>query len=555
MEAVGAQTPRTQTQCNGQVISEVVIRSHGPSFGGVFERSPFLGRLVTSMHVVTAPTVIDNLVLLKRGQVCSPRLRRETERVLRAQPFLADANVTAFADGVDAVRVEVVTIDEPSLFGSIGVGGQSPYLRALTVGNANYRGMGIEAALGWREGYGYRDTFLGRYRNYQLFDRPYQMAVEGARRDHGADAMFAVTSPFLSDVQRSAWRFSSGASEVLIPFRSPGEARRSIGLRRLHIDLGGMLRRGEAGRFILAGASFSTERSVPSTGGVLVTDTGLVRDPSGALDDRFTTQRSTRLNLLFGASHVNFLRVTGFDALSGSQDVQRGIQAGVTIGRSLPMASSPQDELFGAFHLYGGVGAARSFAAAELFGEGRRAPGAEKWDALLVSGRLAWYLRPHSRHTLTASAEYGAGWRQRVPFQLALGDRRGGVRGYERAELGGASRLVTRLEERWRVGNIRGSGDAGIALFVDAGRVWAGDAVLGQDSDYLTSVGVGLLAAIPPGSRRTWRLDVAFPLQRDAGARWGIRVTNEDRTRLFWNEPGDVRHTRDRTATTSIFSW
>lgn len=553
--AAEAQTPRTQAQCNGQVITEVVIRAHAPSYGGVFARSPFLGRLVTSLHVVTAPEVVENLVLLKRGDRCSALLRRETERVLRAQPFLADAFVTAFPDGPDAVRIEVATIDEPSAVGSIGVRGAPPYVRALTLGNNNLQGRGVETAVGWREGYGYRDTFLGRYTNYQLFDRPFQMSVEAARRDHGADASFEVTNPFLSDVQRSAWRFASGASEMLIPFRSPGEERRSIGLRRQHLDLGGMLRRGAAGRFVLAGASFSTERAIPSTGGVLVTDTGLVRDPSGALDGRFVTQRSTRLNVLLGASRVNFLRVTGFDALSGSQDIQRGVQVGLTLGRSLPIAGSPPNELFAAANLYAGAGSSRSFAAMELIGEGRHAPHADRWDALLVSGRVASYLRPHPRHTVIASAEYGAARRQRVPFQFALGDRRGGARGYERAELGGAARLVTRLEERWRVGNIRGTADAGVALFLDAGRLWAGDAVLGQNTGYLSSVGVGLLAAIPPGSRRTWRLDVAFPLQRDAGARWGIRITNDDRTRAFWPEPGDVRHTRDRMAGTSIFSW
>ena len=81
------QAPRTQVACNGQIISEIVIRSHAPSYGGLFERSVVLGRLVTWMHVATAPSVIRNFVQLKEGAPCSSFLR----------------------------RVEITTVDEPSV--------------------------------------------------------------------------------------------------------------------------------------------------------------------------------------------------------------------------------------------------------------------------------------------------------------------------------------------------------------------------------------------------------------------------------------------------------
>jgi hypothetical protein len=107
-----------------------------------------------------------------------------------------------------------------------------------------------------------------------------------------------------------------------------------------------------------------------------------------------------------------------------------------------------------------------------------------------------------------------------LPFQLALGDPRGGVRGYEDAELGGAARLVTRLEERWRIGNIRGTGDLGAAFFAEVGKLWAGDAPFGRTTGYLPSVGVALLA-VPP--RRPPHLATRHrrSAQRTAGARVG----------------------------------
>ena len=91
--------------------------------------------LATAVHSTTQPRIVENLVMLRVGERCNILLRRETERLLRAQPYLAEASVAAFADGADGVRVEVVTVDEPSMRGSVGVSSATPWLRALSAGN------------------------------------------------------------------------------------------------------------------------------------------------------------------------------------------------------------------------------------------------------------------------------------------------------------------------------------------------------------------------------------------------------------------------------------
>jgi hypothetical protein len=534
------------------MITAVVVQTLPPSYGGLFSRSPALGRLVSSLHSTTAERPVRNLVLLRPGERCSILLRRETERLLRAQPFIADASVTAYPDGPDAVRVEVVTVDEPSVIGSLGVSGKDPWLRALKVGSANLRGLGVSALAGWRDGGFYRDTWQARYSNFQLFSQPVQMHLTAIRRDHGYEATAQVAYPFFTDLQPRAWRLAGGASEDLIPFRSPGQAPVSLGVRRQFGDVGAVARIGNPGSLAIVGGSISAERGTPDGQAVFVTDTGLVADTGSALRQRYDRFRSTRLNLLLGYRYVNFLRVSGFDALTGSQDVRRGVQAALTIGRGLPVEGADRDEVFVSGNLYGGVGSAASFAGLEVLAEGRRMASGD-WEALLLSGRFGVYLRPHPRHTWTGSLEYSAGRGQWLPFQLALGDPRGGVRGYEDAEIGGAARLVARLEERWRIGNIRGTGDMGVAFFAETGKLWAGDAPSGRTTGYLPSLGVAVLAAVPPRSRRIWRMDIAFPLERTAGAQWRFRITNEDRTRSFWNEPNDVRRNRERSGLVTAF--
>jgi outer membrane protein assembly factor BamA len=61
--------------------------------------------------------------------------------------------------------------------------------------------------------------------------------------------------------------------------------------------------------------------------------------------------------------------------------------------------------------------------------------------------------------------------------------------------------------------------DVGSTLFVDAGYMWPGDAPYGRDSGWRASAGAGLRFSFPAGSRTTYRIDVAFPIQPDAGAR------------------------------------
>ena len=378
-----------------------------------------------------------------------------------------------------------------------------------------------------------------------------QFHARAIRRDHGFDATALVAYPFFTDLQRRAWRAAGGISDDLIPFHSPDQEPVSLGVEREFFALGAVTRIGSPGRLLIAGGGISMEQATPDDLGVFVTDTGLVSDTSSELRSRYRPYHSARLNAIVGYRQVNFLRVSGFDALSGAQDLRRGVQATLAIGHGFPVGNA-DEELFVSGNIYGGVGSAVSFAGLEMMGEGRKMASGE-WEAILVSGRLGAYLRPHPRHTIEGNLEYSAGHRQWLPFQLALGDRRGGVRGYDDAELGGATRLVARLEERWRVGNIRGTADAGVAFFTEVGRMWAGDAPFGVTTGYLPSVGVAFLAAVPPRSRRVWRVDFAMPLQKTAGAQFAMRFSYEDRTRRFWNEPNDVLRNRERSALVNAF--
>jgi hypothetical protein len=105
------------------------------------------------------------------------------------------------------------------------------------------------------------------------------------------------------------------------------------------------------------------------------------------------------------------------------------------------------------------------------------------------------------------------------------------------------------------LGNVRGNADAGVAFLAEAGRMWAGDVPFGQTTPTKYAIGTSLLAALPPGSHRLWRLDLMLPLDRDGGAHLELRLRTEDQTRIFWREPRDVERSRERSLPQRIFQW
>ena len=72
-------------------------------------------QIVRSIHVTTKPELIRRFLLLDEGRPCSELRRAESERILRAQPFLADASVLAFPNDKGGVDLEVRTIDVLSI--------------------------------------------------------------------------------------------------------------------------------------------------------------------------------------------------------------------------------------------------------------------------------------------------------------------------------------------------------------------------------------------------------------------------------------------------------
>jgi len=544
------------TGCAGQPISDIVVITQPPFTERLPQRLEWVRRTVRRTHVNTRDEVIRRFLLMKVGQACNQIRRAESERILRAQPFLVDARIRVYDDEAGGVRLEVETRDDFSVIFAPLLQLQSPLLRGMRFGESNLGGSATLAAINWRDGRAYNDVLGAQLENYAFGRGRNEFRLSAQRNRLGQDMRLEVVRPYYTDLQRYAWIGSLGGTREPIEFRRGDLPRNALTVRREFANVGAVQRVGPVGRLRLVGASITREVQRTGDRTFLLTPDGVRADTTEAALPTFRPQRVVRVNALLGVRALRFVPVQGFDALTGVQDVRVGMQLGLIAGRSFVVRQARDRDHFVAANLYTGYGGARSFMALQAVSEGRYDRDAKAWDNFVTSGRLAWYFRPAVRQTTVIASEWSAGRDMRVPFQLSLADRDGGLMGHRDSRQAGARRLVFRAEQRLVVPTRLNVADVGFAGFAEAGRLWADQSVpYSMSTPWRGAVGVSVLAAVPPRSRRLWRVDFALPVSADPQRRFEVRLSNVDRSRVFWNDPRDVQAGRERTAPTSLFTW
>jgi hypothetical protein len=528
--------------CRGQRIDSIHV--------------PVVGNVVRETHVVTRPDVVKRYLLFRVGERCTPLRAAESERILRAQPFLADADIVAIPNNRGGITVEVTTIDEASIILGGSVSSSAPAVRSARVGSANLAGLGIATSFGWGHHPVLADRVEFRLTDYQFAGRPYVLGLVSLRDALGWEQDGELTLPFRTDVQRFAWRARLGERRDHALFAERDSGRVALAFAREYAELGAIGRLGPPGKLTLFGFAVTHERAWPDTMPKRLNDQGLFADTAVALFGRFAETRATRANVLLGVRGIRFMRARALDALRGSQDVPMGLQFGTLVGRAIDPRAGNDDDLFIASDLYAGFGTPRFLYRLQAQAEGRRSFDQSLWDGLVGSARLIGYARVGNRRTQSLSLEWSGTARVLVPHALSLGLHDGGLRGLADSRDVGGRRAVARLAEQIYLGAPFDFGDFGFSVFSDAGKLWRGDVPYGVETPIRASAGVSVLLAVPMRSTRMWRLEFAAPLNREPGtSRWELRLSHADRTSFFWKEPADISGARARAVPASIYNW
>lgn len=553
-----------RTECRGQVIDEIVLVAKPPLFRA---RLPdfvpsaraieqFVGQAQSRFHSATRPEAVRPFLQLLEGMPCDERRRSESERILRAQSYIADARLAVYERGTGHVLLIVETSDEVAIVGDVRPRLRDPYVARMRLGNGNVYGMGVRAVAGFTDGDGFRHGWSGEVTKFAAFGRPIVLSAQGAREPLAMRWQLDASRPFLTDFQRYAWAASAGVWDGYFNFRRPDSLDLALPADRRWGSVGGIARVGPPGNLFLLGSSLTFERDVPGGTGVTLVPGNIQAVAMSPANARYRPTRSVRANALVGWRRLRFLRVAGFDAVEGLQDVRIGLEIGGTVGRGLPMFGSDDGDWFTSVGLNGGIGDGERYVQAAGNWESRLDPATGRWDAMVASGKLTGYWRMSANHTLVSEVDGAWGRSNRTPFQLTLDDRDAGIRGFRSSRAAGGARAVWRLEDRWYVGRVRNLASLAVAPFSDVGRLWTGDVPYGRTTPLHASIGVALLAAVPPASQVTWRLEVARRVTADPFARgWEARVVVRDVGRQFWREPREVARSRPVALPASLFTW
>ena len=553
--------------CTEGLISEIFVDNKSvfdvgdPSLDSRFN---WAYRLANRMHVRTRETVIRRELLFRVGDCYDPEMLEDSERILRNSSFIADADVFGVKQPDGSYHVVVETRDEwstrvePQLESGSELAGVE-----VREDNLFGRGQRVRAFVGEE----YDETvYGGAVGTRQFLGTQLDADLSVERTPLGTGFSQRLAYPFRGESGRWAVRQQVEQQERYFEYLLPEEGRLRpylFPVRRRSFDAGVVARLGRRGNLTLFGLGLSGESVVYPNRGLLIPRDGEAPGPlvpdSGVVG--LDSIGNVRLVFLAGQRNVRFDRRRALDAVRGVEDVVLGTEVEVAVGRSLPGFSDEDDVALDLGVFAAGV-AGPVLAGSRVVVSGQRdfAAPADSSEWRNVFAQLdAWaYYRPtpESRHTLVAAFSGSAGWNATVPFQLTLGSR-AGVRGLRRHVYAGERRAVVSLEGRsywgWPFPQLF---DLGSAVFVDVGRSWAGDDRFGEDSPLEASAGFGLRLAFPPGSRQTYRIDVATPVTgaafRDFRVSLGVgQAVGRGATR----EDPQLRRSSRRGVSASVFSF
>jgi hypothetical protein len=490
-------------------------------------------RTANKLHVSTREWVIRRELLFAPGSCFDAWMLEETERLLRGYSFLSRVDVFGVRQPDGTYHVIVSTRDEWSTRLDLRVGTDDGFgFEGGRIVDENFLGWGQSLGVFYYERDVTRDYGIS-YFTPQLLGTRWDLTGALGRTRAGTLVHQEVAYPFVGEVSRWAGRQSFRREDRLFDYVIEDDpALRSshvvMPLREQAFDLAVIRRLGTRGNTALIGAALSYQKlSYPGLIEVAPGGDYNLREPApDSLAEPVRSQRQDLDNIrvfgLIGHRNVWWRQRRGLDSMRGQEDVRLGAEAILGVGRSMPSLET-DDDLYSTLALY----AALEMGDLLLIGRGRadarrnlRASGdAPEWNDFYLENELLAYLQTPAlpRQTFFVRAALVGGWNTRTPYQLNLGGPTA-LRGYDHERMPGGRRFVATLEDRFYIGwPFPDVLDVGGTVFIDAGRIWPGDAPFGIDSGWRTSAGVGVRGSFPEGSRSTYPIDIAWPLDRESG--------------------------------------
>ena len=462
----------------------------------------WLYRTANKLHIDTKPAVIRGQLLFDTGDAYSERVLQETERNLRANPYLYDATIVPVAyDGV-SVDLEVRTRDTWTLNPGVNfsrTGGKNEY--AVQIQEKNLFGRGQELQVQWESDVE-RQALTFVFADPHFMKSYNQLAIAYSDADDGDTKYFRLARPFYAlDV-----RWSAGTTLSDSTFQTDRyELGKRVGefqTQAQFYELGGGWSRGLRDGWVQRwtyGATYSESLFAPVPGAAL----------GGPLpEDRKFVYPWVGFELVEDA----FQERENLDQIRRTEDVLVGFSAWARLGYAPESFGSKTDAVLGSAYARDGMDLSPT---QSIFGSAWISGRYEQGEIVngIVGAEARYYWKTSARSKFFGSVSGTATEQLDQDQQLTLGGDTG-LRGYPFAYQAGTSRALLTLEQRYytkwypfRLFHVAG------AAFFDMGRTWGTDVTGATSLGLLKDVGIGLrLGSSRSAFGNVVHIDLAFPL-------------------------------------------
>ncbi len=496
------ETPET----TDAVVGSVTINN-----GSIFDlenpdEDKLLYRLANKAHITTRPKVIEQQLLFQSGDKFSTQTLEESERLLRGNRYIQEAQIEPIRHANGVVDVHVSTTDTWTLVPKLSFshsGGASSTDVGIKEMNLLGTGIGIEAAYTSDVD---RDSKVLKVVDHHLGDSWYSVKAIFEDSSDGHTRYLDLGQPFYSLNSTTAFGMTLYNNERIESLYDRGEIESQFGqesrAQEFYFGRSKGLQDGWAKRYT-AGLGYEEQRFSEVIDGVA---------PSTVMpEDRKLVYPFIGIEIL----QDKYEEGTNYDQVARVEDRFLGTAFKARLGVTGESFGSDRNALLI------DVGARTSFSKSKKSSLHLTSEFATRWE----SGGLAnmtlaldakYYRRQSDKRLLFVRLNGTYGQNLDLDQQLYLGGDNG-LRGYPLRYQSGDKRALLTLEQRFftdwypfRLFRV------GAAVFFDAGQTW-GEGPFGTGSDgLLKDVGAGLrLGNARTGLGRIIHVDVAYPLDGD----------------------------------------
>jgi hypothetical protein len=461
-------------------------------------------RFADSLRFTTRDSVIRRFLLFREGEPYNTTRIEESERNLRALPFIKNASITVYPPRNGAVDVEVITQDAWTTEPGINIGGKGGTTTwGIDLKEKDFLGTGRQIALAYDKG-SERTVRLAEYRDPYLLGNYWNGLLRYADNSDGSEQTIQIVRPFYSFV--TPWATDIVLDNLRQNERIYEDGRAISVFRQKHREA--LL---DYGRAIVA----SDQEAQRLTAGF-----HLIHDrfaPEGvALQPILPDERDFRyLFVRFEMDQNDFLKLNYVNRDIRFEDFDLGFNFAVEAAVSPELLGAPSTTEFLRLATARGWRFRRSFLQTQLAYETRIEGGSFRHQVLSASAFFAYRFDTRLIQTFVSRMQVDRGWRLDRDLQF-FADGDNGLRGYPLHAYAGNRRILWNLEHRvfWGREYLQ-LASPGAVVFADIGGA-VPDGRPFRGSDIKSDVGIGLRASISrAASNSVVRIDLAYPLNRD----------------------------------------